>query len=47
MADDERVICPSAALEERGAGVRFELHPVAPGAETAFAIRASGKCMRT
>ena len=43
MADDERVICASAALEERGAGVRFELRPAAPGAATGFAIRASGK----
>ena len=43
MADDARLICASGALEERAAGVRFELHPAAPGAETGFAIRAEGQ----
>ena len=42
MADEPRLICASAALEERGTGVRFELHPAAAGAQTGFAIRAWG-----
>ena len=43
MADDPRLICASEALGERGAGVRFEIHPAAPGAAGGFAIRVSGK----
>src|SRR5205823_6802876 len=42
MAPVERLICESAALEESGRGVRFELHPQAPGAQTGFAIRSAG-----
>jgi len=42
MARVERLICESAALEESGRGVRFELHPQAPGAQTGFAIRSGG-----
>jgi nitrite reductase/ring-hydroxylating ferredoxin subunit len=44
VALDERLICPSAALAERGAGVRFRL---APGAEDekGFAIRSGGKAV--
>ena len=42
MARVERLICDSAALEESGRGVRFEIHPQAPGAQTGFAIRTAG-----
>jgi nitrite reductase/ring-hydroxylating ferredoxin subunit len=41
MADDDRLICESAALVERGAGVRFAL-PSLGGAEKGFAIRHCG-----
>lgn len=41
MVEDERVICASAALVERGDGVRFTVHR--GGAEVpAFAIRFGG-----
>ena len=43
MADGERLICLAEALQESGQGVRFELHPAAPGAETGFAIRSAGR----
>ena len=47
MAARERVICPSAALEDGGVGVRFELTPAGPVPEgrraafvqTGFVIR--------
>lgn len=42
MAERERVICPSAALEERGLGVRFDM-PVPHGTIPAFAVRYDGK----
>ena len=42
MADNERVICESAALAERGAGVRFDLPELGRYA-TGFAIRFHGK----
>ena len=37
------MICAAEALEERGTGVRFDLHPAAGGARTGFAIRVSGR----
>jgi nitrite reductase/ring-hydroxylating ferredoxin subunit len=41
MADDERVICESAALPEGGKGVRFALKAHG-GEEKGFAVRHSG-----
>ena len=42
MADDGRVICPSAALAESGTGMRFRIHPQ-DAEEKGFAVRARGK----
>lgn len=42
MADNERVICPSQALEERGRGVRFDL-PELGEQTTGFVVRFAGK----
>lgn len=42
MADNERVICPSQALEERGWGVRFDL-PELGERTTGFVVRFAGK----
>jgi nitrite reductase/ring-hydroxylating ferredoxin subunit len=42
VADDERVICPSAALAEGGKGVRFTLRRLA-GEERGFAVRHRGE----
>ena len=42
MARDERLICASAALAERGAGVRFRILPD-DAEEKGFVIRSGGK----
>jgi nitrite reductase/ring-hydroxylating ferredoxin subunit len=42
MADDARLICPSAALPEGGKGVRFALRSLG-GEEKGFAVRHGGK----
>ena len=42
MARDERLICASAALVERGTGVRFRIVPHAPE-ERGFVIRSGGQ----
>ena len=42
MADDERLICPAAALTEGGRGVRFALRALG-GEERGFAVRHRGK----
>lgn len=42
MADNERVICSSDALEERGLGVRFAL-PELGERTTGFAVRYDGR----
>ncbi len=42
MADDARLICPSAALAEGGKGVRFTLRALA-GEEKGFVVRHGGK----
>ena len=42
MADNERVICASAALEERGLGIRFAL-PEYGERTTGFAVRYGGQ----
>ena len=42
MADNERVICRSEDLQERGLGLRFEL-PELGGRVTGFAIRFEGR----
>ena len=44
MAREPRLICPSAALRERGAGVRFRLAAADPG-ERGFAVRAGGRAV--
>ncbi len=41
MADDARLICDSAALEDGGRGVRFEVEYFGDAAP-AFAVRAAG-----
>ena len=42
MAEDERLICDAAALEECGKGVRFPLLALG-GEEKGFAVRAQGE----
>jgi len=42
MAEDERLICPSAALADAGLGVRFEVEYFGEPAP-AFAVRKSGQ----
>ena len=42
MADDERLICDSAALQDAGKGVRFEIEYVGDTAP-AFVVRHAGR----
>ena len=42
MAEDERLICPSGSLADRGKGVRFEVEYFGSSAP-AFAVRCGGR----